>query len=118
MEVPADYPSSFFITFAMSGRGGKALTLVAVGAIGWYTGVKFWQPIIVYVLYAIWVGFILTESEQLKKDGNLRDDVYVKDYSDQPKSWQDVKDKVKETLHPGVDFDKKPEDSPVSEAGK
>ncbi|KAF7579903.1 hypothetical protein FOB63_004973 [Clavispora lusitaniae] len=103
MEGPADYPSSFFITFAMSGRGGKALTLVAVGAIGWYTGVKFWQPIIV---------------EQLKKDGNLRDDVYVKDYSDQPKSWQDVKDKVKETLHPGVDFDKKPEDSPVSEAGK
>ncbi|KAF5211090.1 hypothetical protein E0198_002382 [Clavispora lusitaniae] len=87
----------------MSGRGGKALTLVAVGAIGWYTGVKFWQPIIV---------------EQLKKDGNLRDDVYVKDYSDQPKSWQDVKDKVKETLHPGVDFDKKPEDSPVSEAEK
>ncbi|QFZ27456.1 putative methylated-DNA-protein-cysteine methyltransferase [Clavispora lusitaniae] len=103
MKDPADYPSSFFITFAMSGRGGKALTLVAVGAIGWYTGVKFWQPIIV---------------EQLKKDGNLRDDVYVKDYSDQPKSWQDVKDKVKETLHPGVDFDKKPEDSPVSEAGK
>ncbi|OVF04698.1 hypothetical protein A9F13_26g00528 [Clavispora lusitaniae] len=103
MKDPAGYPSSFFITFAMSGRGGKALTLVAVGAIGWYTGVKFWQPIIV---------------EQLKKDGNLRDDVYVKDYSDQPKSWQDVKDKVKETLHPGVDFDKKPEDLPVSEAEK
>lgn len=53
MKDPADYPSSFFITFAMSGRGGKALTLVAVGAIGWYTGVKFWQPIIVYVLYPI-----------------------------------------------------------------
>lgn len=33
----------------MSGRGGKALTIIAVGAIGWYTGVKFWQPLIMYV---------------------------------------------------------------------
>lgn len=64
------------------------------------------------------LGFLLTISEQLKKDGNLREDVYYKDYSDQPKSWQDLKDKVKETLHPGVDFDKKPaETSPIDKIG-
>ncbi|KAF3990139.1 hypothetical protein FT663_01511 [Candidozyma haemuli var. vulneris] len=64
----------------MSGRAGKAITVVAVGAIGWYTGVN----------------------EQLKKDGNLRDDVYVRDFDDQPKSWQDVRNTVKETLNPAL----------------
>lgn len=33
----------------MSGKGGKALTIVAAVAVSWYTGVQFWQPIIVYV---------------------------------------------------------------------
>lgn len=41
-------------------------------------------------------------SEQLKKDGNLRDDVYVSDYDDQPSSWQDVKDTLSRTLDPSL----------------
>ncbi|KAK8440787.1 hypothetical protein ACI3LY_000932 [Candidozyma auris] len=71
----------------MSGRGGKALTIIAIGAIGWYTGVKFWQPLIV---------------EQLKKDGNLRDDIYIREVDDQPSSWNDVKTTLKETLNPSL----------------
>lgn len=71
----------------MSGRAGKAITVVAVGAIGWYTGVKFWQPLIV---------------EQLKKDGNLKEGIYVRDYDDQPKSWQDVKDTLSKILDPAL----------------
>ncbi|SGZ54398.1 CIC11C00000003448 [Sungouiella intermedia] len=69
----------------MSGRGGKALTVMAAVAISWYTGVKFWQPLVI---------------EQLKKDGNLRDDIYVNDKDDLPKSWQDVKDRWKDVVHP------------------
>lgn len=45
--------------------------------------------------------------DQLKKDGNLRDDVYIQDTSDQPKSWEDLKKKVRNALHP--DMDKKNE---------
>lgn len=41
--------STFYWLFIMSGRGGKALTLMAAVAISWYTGVKFWQPMVVYV---------------------------------------------------------------------
>lgn len=33
----------------MSSKSGQALALVLVGAVGWYTGFKFWQPLIVYV---------------------------------------------------------------------
>lgn len=40
----------------------------------------------------------------MRKDGNLRDDIVVDVTDDQPNSWQDVKDKLKETLHPDVDF--------------
>lgn len=36
----------------------------------------------------------------MEKDGNLRDDVYIHDTSDQPKSWLDLKEKVRTTLHP------------------
>lgn len=39
-------------------------------------------------------------SEQLRKDGNLRDDIYIADADDQPKSWQDVRNSVNTLLHP------------------
>ncbi|CUM54787.1 unnamed protein product [Debaryomyces tyrocola] len=69
----------------MSSAGGKALTICLVAGLSWYTGVKFWQPLII---------------DRLQQDGNLRDDVYIRDTSDQPKSWSDLKEKVKTTLHP------------------
>ncbi|XXZ99364.1 40S ribosomal protein S29 [Meyerozyma guilliermondii] len=59
------------------------------------------------------IGF---NNEQLQKDGNLRDDVYVPDTSDQPKSWQDLKTKVRTTLHP--DLEKEGESKNVDEFGK
>ncbi|KAM9893840.1 hypothetical protein OXX79_009095 [Metschnikowia pulcherrima] len=70
----------------MSARGGKAFSLVAVGAIGWYTGVKFWRPLII---------------EQLEKDNNLDKNVVPIEYKDDaPQSWDDVKSLWKTTLHP------------------
>lgn len=44
-------------------------------------------------------------SEQLQKDGNLREDVYVRDTSDQPKSWEDIKQGIRHTLHPDLKAD-------------
>ncbi|ODV64985.1 hypothetical protein HYPBUDRAFT_114862 [Hyphopichia burtonii NRRL Y-1933] len=69
----------------MSSPGAKAITVLAVIGVGWYTGVKFWQPLII---------------EQLRKDGNLRDDVYIHDTSDTPKSWEDVRAKWKSVVNP------------------
>ncbi|PSK39862.1 40S ribosomal protein S29 [Candidozyma pseudohaemuli] len=45
------------------------------------------------------IGF---NNEQLKKDGNLKEGVYVRDYDDQPKSWQDVKDTLSKILDPAL----------------
>lgn len=84
----------------MSGKGGKALTVMAAVAISWYTGVKFWQPLVMYVLNGYLPHTLLTLSEQLKEDGNLRTDIYVNDKDDLPKSWQDIKDKWKDAVHP------------------
>lgn len=30
----------------MSQAGAKALTVVAVGVLAWYLGIKFWKPIV------------------------------------------------------------------------
>ncbi|KAG7194359.1 uncharacterized protein KQ657_004571 [Scheffersomyces spartinae] len=68
----------------MSNAGYKAMGFLFIGGLSWYTGLKFWQPIVI---------------EQLKKDHSLRDDVYInEDFDDQPKSWQDLKDKVAQAL--------------------
>ncbi|CAH2353143.1 hypothetical protein CLIB1423_09S03730 [[Candida] railenensis] len=68
----------------MSSPGAKAITVVFVGIVSWYGALKFWQPIVI---------------EQLKKDGNLKEGIFVPE-DDQPKSWQDLKDKVNIALHP------------------
>lgn len=41
-------------------------------------------------------------SEQLKKDGNLREDLYVREFDDQPRSWQDVRNTLKRALNPSL----------------
>ncbi|OBA19913.1 hypothetical protein METBIDRAFT_32938 [Metschnikowia bicuspidata var. bicuspidata NRRL YB-4993] len=70
----------------MSGIGGKAFSIIAVGAIGWYTGVKFWRPLII---------------EQLEKDNNLDKGLVPPEYvDDAPKNWEDVKSLWKTSLHP------------------
>ncbi|CAH6721224.1 hypothetical protein CLIB1444_05S06326 [[Candida] jaroonii] len=69
----------------MSRSGIKALTLLAVGSLSWYAGMKFWQPLII---------------EQLKKDGHLRDDIEVPEPSNVPETWDDVKESVRTFLHP------------------
>ncbi|CAK7896108.1 hypothetical protein CAAN1_03S01926 [[Candida] anglica] len=69
----------------MSGNGGKILGYIFVGAMSWYGGMKFWQPIII---------------DQLRQDGNLREDVFIPDTSDQPTSWTDLQDKIKDAIHP------------------
>ncbi|EGW33884.1 uncharacterized protein SPAPADRAFT_148071 [Spathaspora passalidarum NRRL Y-27907] len=72
----------------MSSNGAKVLAIVFAGAVSWYTGVKFWKPIVV---------------ESLEKRGMLRDDIdigYVD--RDQPESWKDVVDKYKEFVHPNA----------------
>lgn len=38
-------------------------------------------------------------SEQLRKDGNLRDDVYIPPDT-APQSWEDIRKKVQEALDP------------------
>ena len=35
----------------MSANGFKVLTLIVASVGAWYGGIKFWQPIIVYVYY-------------------------------------------------------------------
>lgn len=35
----------------MSSPGAKVLTILFVGGLSWYSGIKFWQPLIMYVLY-------------------------------------------------------------------
>lgn len=70
----------------MSGRGGKALTILAVSVLSWYSAVKFWKPIVV---------------DQLKKDGALRTDIEIEvSEDDQPKSWEDLKHSFKSVIHP------------------
>lgn len=57
-----------------------------------------------YVLNGCLPHTLLTLSEQLKEDGNLRNDIYVNDKDDLPKSWQDIKNKWKEAVHPETEF--------------
>ncbi|CUM67459.1 uncharacterized protein PRCAT00005155001 [Priceomyces carsonii] len=71
----------------MSNGAVKAITILFVGGLSWYAGLKFWQPLVI---------------DQLRKDDNLRNDIYIRDTSDQPASWSDLKEKVRETLHPNV----------------
>lgn len=47
-------------------------------------------------------GSLINLREQLKKDGNLRDDIYIREVDDQPSSWNDVKTTLKETLNPSL----------------
>ncbi|RLV92357.1 hypothetical protein JA1_003230 [Spathaspora sp. JA1] len=73
----------------MSSSGGKAITILFVGAVSWYTGVKFWKPIVI---------------ESLEKRGLLRDDIDIGPVDrDQPTSWSDVVQKYKEFVHPPKD---------------
>ncbi|ODV80291.1 uncharacterized protein CANTADRAFT_34183, partial [Suhomyces tanzawaensis NRRL Y-17324] len=68
------------------GAGGKALTIVFVSVLSWYTGLKFWKPIVI---------------EHLKQEDRLRKDIEIEyDENEQPKSWEDLRNKVKETLRP------------------
>lgn len=39
-------------------------------------------------------------SEQLRKDGNLRDDIYVHEYDDQPSSWKDIRETMQKVMDP------------------
>lgn len=88
----------------MSSNGAmKAVTVLLFGTVSWYAGIKFWQPIVMYVYYmrVLFFNVLLTYySERLRKDGTLRDDVYIPEQEPQPQSWQDVRDSVKATLHP------------------
>ncbi|CAN3376547.1 hypothetical protein DIRU0_E32286 [Diutina rugosa] len=67
----------------MSQAGTKALTIVAVSVLAWYSGMKFWKPIII---------------EKLREEGRLRDDVNT-EYDAPPTSWNDLKGKVSESIH-------------------
>lgn len=88
----------------MSSNGAmKAVTVLLFGTVSWYAGIKFWQPIVMYVLLHesfILMSLLTYNSERLRKDGTLRDDVYIPEEEPQPQSWQDVRDSVKATLHP------------------
>ncbi|KAG7660950.1 uncharacterized protein J8A68_005470 [[Candida] subhashii] len=68
----------------MSSAGGKGLVLLFVGAVSFYTGTKFWKPLII---------------DTLEKQGTLREDVDI-GYVDreQPQSWKDLATRVKQTL--------------------
>ena len=57
------------------------------------------------------ISNILTASEHLKEEGRLREDINIEyDEREQPKSWEDLKEKVRGTFHPGLN-----EEVPVSE---
>ncbi|KAK6453770.1 uncharacterized protein RJT20DRAFT_131198 [Scheffersomyces xylosifermentans] len=70
----------------VAGKSGKILTVVFVSVLSWYTGLKFWKPIVI---------------EKLEEEGRLRKDIdlyYDKDEA--PRDWEDLKMKVKTSLHP------------------
>ncbi|CAI5755968.1 unnamed protein product [Candida verbasci] len=69
----------------MSSKGGKIVIGSVAVIASWFFGINFWKPLII---------------EQLEKDGNLRSDMKVPDYSDQPKSWDDIRQKFESVIDP------------------
>lgn len=60
------------------------------------------------------ISNILTTSEHLKEEGRLREDINIEyDEREQPKSWEDLKEKVRGTFHPGLN-----EEVPVAKASE
>ncbi|KGR01219.1 hypothetical protein MEM_06168 [Candida albicans L26] len=82
----------------MSGRGGKLVITTTAIITSIYFGINFWKPIII---------------EQLEKDGNLRKDIEIdhrnsntsgSEAIDQPKSWQDLRQKINAVIDPEKNF--------------
>jgi hypothetical protein len=58
-------------------------------------------------------SYLLTYSDHLKENGSLRDDIPIEyDETEQPTSWSDLRDKVKNTLQPQLE---RSPPSPVTE---
>lgn len=112
----------------MSGRGGKLVITTTAIITSIYFGINFWKSNN-YVCYFTRFQFFLIskwslntnrknnpslyDSEQLEKDGNLRKDIEIdhrnsntagSEAIDQPKSWQDLRQKINAVIDPEKNF--------------
>ncbi|RCK63496.1 Protein ECM19 [Candida viswanathii] len=78
----------------MSSRGGKLVIASVAIVTSVYFGVNFWKPIVI---------------EQLRKDGNLREDIKIdqaamEEEAQQPKSWSELRQKFEAVVDPEKNF--------------